>query len=135
MKQIIEWVFGDWSNDGHGQMRTFVAEVEYDESFYSFNEEHSIIDEMKNIERRVPIELGFDLINNYTSYEDNVFTDEQKQTLKNIGISFKDKSIMTEDEYAKNWVQLFNKISDKFQLKLLKVPCFVAEGGYGLFSI
>lgn len=129
-KVIFLWVVGDPSGDGYDKHETVPVEIETDNKEKDLDYiEHDFEKECKDI--------GLNIAEWFTEYDDNKLSEEDYNKLKEIGCPFKD--IFDPDwvgwhDFFIIWLFLLNRLRPDLNAKELELKEIEPSGGYGLFE-
>jgi hypothetical protein len=127
---LIEFPIGDWSDDGHGKCRYYIASSK--KPFQDIIETHA----------RAHGVLGFDIGDICGASDEGTLTQNVGNMLRNLGYNFTESYIDGTDIYPSYkemfniWLFLLNHVNPSLELKDLNIPSMVPEvrnPGYGLF--
>lgn len=125
MKKLVEFVIGDWCNDGHGRYESFVIEVDTDSENVTF--------ELSKAEDKIINDFGIDISSWFTEDEDNKIPQKDMEKLVKLGIKINEPVVYSPDVYIEIWMQLVNK-TGILTVKRFDIPVYGSKCHcYGLY--
>lgn len=135
MKELIKFVIGDWSGDGHCQKDTYILEIQHDGSM-------EIKKRLQENEYKIANEYNIHLTFWFADYEDNIIYKDDVEKLDKLKIDYNKNDLNENGElnvYGTNsflniWIQLMNLVDPTLTIKKANIDCFYSRcSGYGLF--
>jgi len=135
MKELINFLIGDYSADGHGQTDTFTLEIEHNCS--------DIEKRLEENEQKLLNEYDIDLSLWFKEYEDNIISNEDVQKLNNLKINYdntwlnenNELSVWDGEQYLDIWIQLMHFIDKDIKINKANVKTYFGScTGYGLYE-
>ena len=136
MKEQIEFLFGDYSNDGHGQYETIVCEIEHDNSV-------EILTRLHLAEEKLGSEFDLDMFNWLSDYEDNKLTKKIVDKFNKLNISYNkfdltetgELQIFSVNDFFYIWKQLINLVDKDIKIEIKPMKQFFSKcSGYGIYD-
>jgi hypothetical protein len=136
VKERFEFIFGDYSNDGHGQYEIITCEIEHDNSV-------EILTRLQQDEEKLVSEFNLDMDNWLLNYEDNELPAEVVEKFNDLNISY-NKFDLTEtgelqffsvDDFFYIWKQLINLVDKDIKIEKVMIKQFFSKcSGYGIYD-
>jgi hypothetical protein len=136
MKEQFEFIFGDYSNDGHGQYETITCEIEHDNSV-------EILTRLQQDEEKLVSEFNLDMDNWLLNYEDNELPAEVVDKFNELNISYNkfdltetgELQIFSVDDFFYIWKQLINLVDKDIKIEKVTIKQFFSKcSGYGIYD-
>lgn len=140
-EQLMLFMIGDVSNDGHGKYESIPIKVSLqNESLNKF--EYEI--ELEKTENLIKEKYNIDLSLWFAQYEDNTILSEDVQKLIELDVDLVQNDINEEtgnlalysaEDYFDIWKQLIEKVNSNIKIEKVEIPSFYGKcTGYGLYQ-
>jgi hypothetical protein len=136
MKEQFEFIFGDYSNDGHGQYETIICEIEHDNSA-------EILTRFQQDEEKLVSEFDLNMTFWLQEYEDNKLTKEIVDKFNELKINYNkfdldaegNLQIFSVDDFFYIWKQLINLVDKDIKIEKVTIKQFFSKcSGYGIYD-
>lgn len=140
-EQLMLFMIGDVSNDGHGKYESIPMKVSIqNESFNKF--EYEI--ELEKAENLIKEKYNIDLSLWFAQYEDNTILSEDVQKLIELDVDLVQNDVnektgnlvlYSAEDYFDIWKQLIEKANSNIKIEKIDIPMFFGKcTGYGLYQ-
>ena len=135
MKELINFIIGDFSGDGHGKTDTFTLEIEHNCS--------DIEKRLEENEQKLLDEYDIDLSLWFKEYEDNIISNEDVQKLNNLKINYdntwlnenNELNVWDSEQYLDIWILLMHFIDKDIKINKANTKAYFGScTGYGLYE-
>ena len=135
MRELIQFVIGDWSGDGHCQRDTYILEIQHDGSM-------EIKKRLQENEYKIENEYNIPLTFWFADYEDNIIYKDDVEKLDKLKIDYNKNDLNENGElnvygthsFLNIWIQLMDLVDPTLTIKKANLDCFYSKcSGYGLF--
>lgn len=136
MKEQFEFIFGDYSNDGHGQYETIICEIEHDNSV-------EILTRLQQDEEKLVSEFDLNMAFWLQDYEDNELPAEVVDKFNELNIIYNkfdldedgNLQIFSVDDFFYIWKQIINLVDKEIKIEKVPIKQFFSKcSGYGIYD-
>ena len=135
MKELINFIIGDYSGDGHGKAETFTLEIEHNCS--------DIEKRLEENEQKLLNEYDIDLSSWFAEYENYKLPKEEVEKLNKLKINYQQDNLNNNGElrfylaedYLDIWIQLMHFVDKDIKINKANVKTYFGScTGYGLYE-